>query len=212
MTGSDSDFQPVVGGQPGQRGLVICSKWCSAAAASPASAARQPCAHRLVSCINTPRIPAGSPVADAIQFGQQPVAGIVAAPRGEQRQLRQRHRGQGMLPGAAGQLHRLGGMGHRAGPVPGRDIGERQSRQREQHQADRPVIAGLGQHATEQPAEAVVIAEVEGGDPEIGQQVRLGQVLAEGDGLTQGLGCGGQAIVVELVEPGEQEGEALGSS
>ena len=56
-----------------------------------------------------------------------------------------------------------------------------------------------------QPAEAVVVAEVEGRDPEVGQQVRLGQVFAEGDGLPQGHGGGGQAIVVQLVEPGEQD-------
>ena len=110
-----------------------------------------------------------------------------------------------MLPGAAGQLDRLGGMGDRAGPVPGRQVGQRQPRQREQDQTDRPVIAGLGQHATEEPAEAVVVTEVEGRDPQIGHQVRLRQVLAKGDGLPQSPGGGGQTTVIQLVEPGEKE-------
>ena len=149
------------------------------------------------------RLPGGDP----IQFGQQTVIALVAAQRGHQRQLRQRHRGQAGLPGAAGQLDRFGGMGHRAGPVPAREVGQRQPRQREQDQADRPVVAGLGQHAAEQAAEAVVVAEVEGRDPEVGQQVRLGQVMPEGDGLPQGNGRGGQAVVVQLVEPGQQMGE-----
>ncbi len=207
VTGSDGRIQPVVRSEPGQRWLghlfEVVQRRRGLAVQGGMAALRPPPAVLHQHTKDSGRRPSGDP----IQFGEQSVVARIAAQGGQQRKLGQRHGGQGGLPGAAGQLHRLGGMCRCAGPVPTGEVGERQSGQREQHKSDRAVIAGLCQHATEAPAEAIIIAEVEGGDPEIGQQVRLGQRLAEGDGLPQRNDRGGKSVVVELVEPGQQVGE-----
>ena len=131
MTGPGGDVQPVVGGQPEQRGLGHLPEVVQRGRGFPGER-----------CVATLRPPpgvlhqhtqdaSGLPGGDSIQFGQQTVVARVAAQRRHQRQLRQRHRGQAGLPGAAGQFHRFGGMGYRAGPVPAREVGQRQPWQRE---------------------------------------------------------------------------------
>ena len=159
-------------------------KWCSAARVSPSLAARVPCAQRRRSCTGSASTPSGWP-GRLVEVGEERVVlGVGSALEGgEDGEPAERGGGELPLPGAGAEGERLLGVAAQRGPPAGDDLGEAEPGQRVQDEHAGAGIAGAGDHRGEAAVVGVVVAEVQGGVAEVGQQVEVGDV---GAGIQRG--------------------------
>ena len=114
------------------------------------------------------------------------------------------------LPGAGAERERLLGAAAQRRPLAGDELGEAEPGQRVQDEHAGAGVAGAGGHRGEAAVVGFVVAEVQGGVAEVGEQVEVADVGADVERVAQGR-QGGRPVVGGGAGQGEQEvAEAAG--
>ena len=139
------------------------------------------------------------------------VGGGCALESGEDGDPAERGGGERWLPGARAERERLFGAAAQRRPSAGDDLGEAEPGQRVQDEHAGAGVAGAGGHRGEAAVVGFVVAEVQGGVAEVGEQVEVADVGADLERVAQGR-QGGCPVVGGGAGQGEQEvAEAAGA-
>jgi hypothetical protein len=163
-------------------------------------------AHRARSSTRGPVTPALGRGLDRLQVPGELRA--LVAQCGQQRQPAVREPGQGGLAAAAGQVEGLGGAGGERVPVAGGHVAARTPGERVDDQRECPGLAGVGEQPRVVSLHITVVAEVKGGDAQVGAEVGVLTGVAVRQGRAKLRCCLGELPVSDVHEPGQQPGVA----